>query len=145
MTAPTPLEEDTSFLLARASALAVHAANEALAPHDLRVRPYAVLALSAGAEPPTQRELADHLRLDPSQIVALVDELESRGLVRRSPHPSDRRTRVVGITEAGTELLSRAEPDVRDAEKRRTAGLSAEQRRQLTSLLRVIAFSVSSD
>lgn len=141
--APMPLEDDTSFLLARASALAVQAANEALAPHDLRVRPYSVLALSAQGSPPTQRELAEQLRLDPSQIVALVDELEGRGLVRRTPHASDRRTRVVGITDAGAALLERAQPDVRRAEERRTATLTASQRRELTAMLRMIAFPPS--
>ena len=96
------LTEDLGFLLARVSAEVTRATNAALAEAGLRVRQYSVLALASdtpgGA---TQRDLAQLLGLDPSQVVALVDELAAAGLVRRSAPAADRRTRVVTATEAG--------------------------------------------
>lgn len=134
------LTEDTSFLLARANALALAAGNEALAEHGLKVRSYAVLALAAEDTRPSQRELAEFLRLDPSQVVALVDELQRRGLVVREPDPADRRANVVVATEAGRTLHARAQLAARSAQGRLHAGLSAGQREQLAELLRLLAF-----
>ncbi|MBX3196488.1 MAG: winged helix-turn-helix transcriptional regulator [Microbacteriaceae bacterium] len=136
------LDDDPSFLLARANAVSVQAGNAALAAHGLRVRSYAVLALSAAADAPTQRELADHLRLDPSQVVALVDDLEARGLVTREPDPSDRRTRVVRITRAGRPALEAAERDLRAAESPLHDRLTPSQRAALPGILRALAFPV---
>src|SRR5688572_23016252 len=85
---------DLVFLLARANALTLAAANAALAEHGLKARSYSVLALAADGARPTQRELAEFLRLDPSQVVALVDGLEKRQLVERRTDPADRRANV---------------------------------------------------
>lgn len=75
------IEGDLGFLLARAGALMIKAGNEALAPLDLKVRACSVLsAVCDGPDGVTQRSLADDVGLDPSQIVALIDELEGRDL-----------------------------------------------------------------
>ena len=93
------LTEDLGFLLARVSAQVTRATNAALAEAGLRVRQYSVLALASDAPGGvTQRELAQLLGLDPSQVVALVDELAAAGLVSRSAPAADRRTRVVAAT-----------------------------------------------
>ena len=106
--APSELFEDLSFLLARANAFSLAAGNAALSEYGLRVRSYSVLALAAGTSRPSQRELAEMLRLDPSQVVALVDELQSRGLVVRQPDPADRRANVVVATDLGRAVHSDA-------------------------------------
>lgn len=134
------LTDDLSFLLARANALALAAGNTALAPHGLRARSYSVLALSAGDARPSQREIAEFLRLDPSQVVALVDDLQSRGLIDRQPDPSDRRANVVVASDAGRTLLDAAAESARQAEASVHAGLTAEDRELLISLLRRLAF-----
>jgi DNA-binding MarR family transcriptional regulator len=51
--------------------------------------------------PAMMRTLADELGLSPRNMTALVDSLESEGLVRRQPHPTDRRATVVELTELG--------------------------------------------
>jgi DNA-binding MarR family transcriptional regulator len=134
------LTEDASFLLARANALALAAGNEALAEHGLKVRSYAVLALAVEETRPSQRELAEFLRLDPSQVVSLVDDLQRRGLVAREPDPTDRRANVVVATEAGRALHERAREAAQSAQRRLHAALSAAQREQLAELLRLLAF-----
>lgn len=107
---------DTSFLLARANALSLLRINSTLAPWELKVRSYSVLALAAADARPTQRELSEFLQLDPSQIVALIDALERRGLVAREPDPSDRRANILVCTDAGRELYARAQAAVGLAE-----------------------------
>lgn len=134
------LTDDLSFLLARANAIALAAGNAALAAHGLKARSYSVLTLAAGQARPSQRELAEFLRLDPSQVVALVDDLQSRGLVERRPDPADRRANVVVATEAGRALAAAARESAQSAEERVHAQLSSEDRETLGVLLRALAF-----
>lgn len=130
---------DTAFLLARANARSMASANRALAEYELKVRSYSVLSLVADDARPTQRELSEFLRLDPSQIVALVDDLESRGLARREPDPNDRRANVVVATPAGRELHRRARAAVEAAEVDTFGTLAPDDLDRLTALLRSLA------
>jgi DNA-binding MarR family transcriptional regulator len=134
------LTDDLSFLLARANAIALAAGNAALSGHGLKARSYSVLSLAAGDARPSQRELAEFLRLDPSQVVSLVDDLQTRGLVERRPDPADRRANVVVATDAGRSLATAARESARAAEERVHAQLSSDDRQTLTGLLRALAF-----
>lgn len=137
---PSALSDDLSFLLARANAISLAAGNAALAAHGLKARSYSVLLLSAGEARPSQRELAEFLRLDPSQVVSLVDDLQARGLVERRPDPADRRANVVVATEAGRQVAADARETARRAEQQVHGQLTSDQRQTLTELLRVLAF-----
>lgn len=130
------LADDVGFLMSRGSALAVRAINVALEPVGLRVRQYSVLLAVAESGGLSQRDVATTLSLDPSQIVALVDELESRGLVERRPGVADRRARLVQPTRAGKKQIREAERRVRRAEEEYLGALDAEERETLASLLR---------
>lgn len=132
--------DDLSFLIARANALSIAAGNAALSDLGLKVRSYSVLALAAGSPPPSQREIAEFLRLDPSQVVALVDELQRAGLVTREPDPRDRRANVIRVTASGEELLVDARRALVRAERGLHAGLDAAERATLADLLRRTAF-----
>ncbi|MFH8252969.1 MarR family winged helix-turn-helix transcriptional regulator [Microbacterium sp. B2969] len=134
------LTDHLNFLLARANAIALAAGNAALAQHGLKVRSYSVLVLASGDARPSQRELAEFLQLDPSQVVSLVDGLESRGLVERTPDPSDRRANVVVATDAGRALAAVAGESAQAAEQRVHARLTSDERETLATLLRSLAF-----
>lgn len=138
--AASPLDDDLSFLLARANALSLAAGNAALVEFGLRVRSYSVLALAAGERRPSQRELAEFLRLDPSQVVALVDDLQHRGFVVREADPADRRANVVVATDAGEAVFAQARIAVRLAERELHAGLSEADHSRLAELLQQLAF-----
>ena len=131
---------DLNFLLARANALTLAAANAALGKHGLKARSYAVLALAADDARPTQRELAEFLRLDPSQVVALVDELERRALVERRTDPADRRANVLVATDAGRALFARARESAHAVELGLLAAVTPEDHKRLARLLRLLAF-----
>lgn len=134
------IDEDISFLLARASGVSTAAGNRALAALGLKVRAYAVLAMTVDGRP-SQRELARHLRLDPSQVVALVDDLERRGLVVRGQDPSDRRTNTVEATDDGLALFAQAAAVLDAADDGVHSVLDSSERDLLRSLLRKVAFA----
>jgi MarR family transcriptional regulator, organic hydroperoxide resistance regulator len=73
------------------------------------------LSLSQGklvrelAQPQSQRELARRLHYDPSNINALADSLEERGLVERRADASDRRFRLLALTPEGERLRTTLE------------------------------------
>lgn len=134
------LVNDVEFLMARARSLGSLQANIELRPFDLKVRSYSLLALACSDLGPSQRELADFLRLDPSQIVALVDQLQARNLVVREPDPRDRRSKIISATAAGRKLQAQAAEGVRVAQDRSLSGLSETEQELLRNLLQRVAF-----
>jgi DNA-binding MarR family transcriptional regulator len=56
----------------------------------------------------TGRELAADLSTDPPFVTVMVDDLEQRGLVARTPHPTDRRAKLITLTPAGRKAANKA-------------------------------------
>ena len=106
------------------------AVSEALGLSFARVRALRRLA----ARPHTLRELAAELLADPPYVTLIVDDLEERGLVQRTPHPQDRRAKLVQLTDAGRAAAARADA-ILDTPPDALVGLSAED---LAALLRVL-------
>lgn len=92
--------------------------DERLKPHGLSFARYEALVLLSfsqrGSLP--MRMMGERLQLHPTSITNIVDRLEADGLARRLPHPSDRRTTLVEMTEAGRDRLSGATAAVTDAD-----------------------------
>ncbi|GAA4617265.1 MarR family winged helix-turn-helix transcriptional regulator [Saccharopolyspora hordei] len=140
-TQPQPLADDIGFLLSRAGGMVLGAVNKALVPLGLKVRAYSVLVLACEhAAGVNQRTVATTLGLDPSQIVGLVDELEERGLVRRTPDPADRRNRLIAATEEGRRVQEEAQGLVDQAHRGYFEGLSPEAVDELRTALKRIVF-----
>jgi DNA-binding MarR family transcriptional regulator len=64
--------------------------------------------------PMSPGELAAHERVQPPSMTRVVVALEGMGLVTRTPHPTDRRQVIIGLTQAAEDLLS-AEARAREA------------------------------
>ena len=79
--------------------------SEALGLSFARVRALRRLA----AQPLTLRALAELLLADPPYVTLIVDDLEQRGLVQRTPHLEDRRSKLVQLTAAGRAAAARAD------------------------------------
>ena len=139
----TDLANEIEFMTARARSVGSSRANTMLAELDLRVRSYSVLSLACSGQNPSQRELAGFLSLDPSQIVALVDQLEDRGAVVREQDPRDRRSKVIVATPSGHALYRQAQAVIETAEDHSLRNLTPAEREQLRSLLRRIAFETA--
>lgn len=141
MSTERPFAEDLGFLLSRASGVVAKSVSEALAPLGLRVRSYSVLAfVCEQAEGVTQRRLAALMGLDPSQIVALVDDLEDRGLVSRGMDPNDRRNKLITATREGHRVRHAAQLRVDEEHVGYFDQIPQENLRDLREALRRIAF-----
>lgn len=138
--AATDLGAEPVFLMARAASMGSAEANRRLADLGLKVRHYSVLSLACSGAAPTQRELSQFLVLDPSQIVAIIDELERRGAVERQTDPRDRRSKVIVPTKDGDALYARAREAVVGATAASMAQLSAAEQGELRRLLQQVAF-----
>ena len=134
--AESSISNDMGFLLAKLHAAGSVLNNAALAEFGLKERSYSVLALACSDLGPTQRELADFLSLDPSQIVALIDELEQRGLVERKAGVSDRRQKLVAATPEGRKVHAAAQEAANAAEARQLGMLTTQEVASLRSILR---------
>jgi MarR family transcriptional regulator, lower aerobic nicotinate degradation pathway regulator len=77
------------------------------AEHDLSISQARLLGVLRDRTP-TMNELARLLGLDKSSISGLVDRAERRGLVARTPSAEDKRSVLVGLTDEGRSLVSRA-------------------------------------
>ncbi len=132
---PGPLASDAGFLLARAGGAAIRNLNRALAPHGLRSRHFTVLTAAAQDRGRSQRELGELLGVDPSAVVAIVDDLERLGLVRRRSHPVDRRTRLIEATRAGRDRLAELAGSARAVDDALLAALAPQERAVLLGLL----------
>ena len=74
-----------------------------------------------------------------STLTSLLDRLESRELIRREPHPSDRRSVLVRLTRRGRTLAEKVQKPVADLENRIRAEIAAEDLRGFHRVLRAIA------
>ena len=106
MTPTHRLRGRVAWLVGRASLHAQRLFQERFAGHELRKTHYGVLATLAELGPASQGPLADRLCLDRSDLVTVLDELEARGLVLRTPDATDRRRKIVQLTPAGETLLA---------------------------------------
>jgi DNA-binding MarR family transcriptional regulator len=112
------------------------AVDSALRPHGLTFARYEALVLltfsSRGSLP--MRVMGERLQLHPTSVTNIVDRLEADGMVKRIPHPTDRRTTLAQITEAGRERREAATEAVTGIDFG-LRGLTARQTEQLTDLL----------
>lgn len=127
-----------AFLL---SQVGIHAARqfaERLEEVDLQPPLFRVLNLVDAAEGRSQQAIGEAIQVPPSRMVALVDELEERGLVERRPNPADRRIRALFLTRKGRQKLARGREIASAHEEQLTVGMATADRESLTRLLQQI-------
>lgn len=93
----------------------------------------ALMKLSA-TEPTPMRNLAATMRCDNSYVTAVVDALEERGIARREAHPTDRRIKVIVLTDEGVTLWAQVQELV-GTPPSSFAALSKSETAQLRDLL----------
>jgi DNA-binding MarR family transcriptional regulator len=91
------------------------------------------LSCHGGAAKPA--ELRDMLHLPAQTITSVLDQLQAAGLVKRSPHPSDRRSTMAELTPAGRQAIDRLCPALIDIEEDCMSALSQAEQDQLIGLL----------
>lgn len=134
------LDERTAFLLAQLGSYSAQRFSERLAPLGMQPAQFGLLAHLTEAEGATQSELAAALGIHRNVMVALLDALESAGLVERRRHPGDRRANAVHLTDAALELLPRATAEADALEAELLGSLGDDERAALiASLQRVVS------
>jgi DNA-binding MarR family transcriptional regulator len=108
---------------------------KALAPLNLAPPQFGLLNVLQASEPMSQHELGKSLGIDPSTMVALIDELESRGFVERRRRPEDRRAHSVHLTDEGRAVLARGRRVAARMQEKLLARLDPAEREELTRLL----------
>ena len=102
---PTRTVADLSHLLSQASHVLTTQMAAAFAETEITPREYCVLFHAQDAER-TQIQLAKISDLDKTTMVVTVDELEKAGLAERRPSTTDRRARIIAVTEAGERAVA---------------------------------------
>lgn len=108
--------------------------------HGLSNAAAQTLAIIEGAgEPLAPSVIADRLMITTGSMTSLLDTLEKRGLVRRQPHPSDRRRLLVELTPEGQALVDAFLPELVAVQTELVAGLSEADRATAVHLVEQLA------
>jgi len=133
---PPGLRDWTGFLLYKCGWWLQHESEAVLKDLDLRDRHLLALTILNADETLSQQDLARHLSLDPTLVVALVDDLEDQGLCERARHPDDRRRHVIQLTAKGRRVYRDARALSAKVGDKIFAPLDRSERTQLTELLK---------
>jgi DNA-binding MarR family transcriptional regulator len=132
------------YLLARLGEASSRRFHKALEPEGLHPRHFGVMTMVAAHPGMSQQQLHEKTAIDTSSMVAVIDELEARGLAERRPDPEDRRARTIFLTELGEQTLTRVRGLAAGLQREFFGALTAEERRTLHALLRKLAGSTVS-
>lgn len=136
---PQALSGHVGYLLVRLGKHAQRVFSVEIGAFGLRP-PHADIVLTLGERGAlSQVEIASTLRIERAHLVALLDQLEALGLVRRSPDPADRRRHSVGLTEKGQETVGQLRAVAIQVEQTLLDGLSSDESSALRSVLRRLA------
>lgn len=117
--------ECSTFLVRHAWLSLRFAVAEELVRHDLSVAQFASLLMLDKKPGMTVADVARNVSTARQSANEMLTGLERAGLVERRPHPSDRRSQQVFLTDAGRARLAEALPTVQAVEARLSAGFSA--------------------
>jgi DNA-binding MarR family transcriptional regulator len=134
-----PEQTGFAFLLVQLGMEAARLFGKRLAPLGLEPRHVGMLARLAANEGKAQQVIGELIGLNPTQMVFLVDELETRGLVERRRNPADRRSYALYLTPAGKDMLARVQQVAQAHQASLGKSLSESEKEQLTDLLHRIA------
>ena len=101
----------------------------------MRFPHYAILGCLEEFGSASQKEVADRLRFDASDLVGFVDALEKAGFVVRKRDQRDRRRYALALTAAGRRALERRDREAERLNQELFAPLRPEEREQLRRLL----------
>ncbi|MFE0170958.1 MarR family winged helix-turn-helix transcriptional regulator [Streptomyces sp. NPDC059002] len=133
--APSTIRTLPSWLLGRAAARGRGLVAEALAREGLKMWHHVVLSAVADLGPVAQAELGRSVSLDPKDMVGVINDLQSEGLVERAPDPKDRRKNAITITDKGERLVARCAKAAAGANDALLAALSTAERERFLEML----------
>jgi DNA-binding MarR family transcriptional regulator len=132
----TDYADSLSFLLSQIGARSAQLFSARLEPLGIAPRAFAVLSNLALTAEQNQQQLADALGIHRNNMVALIDEMEAAGLVRRHRSAKDRRAFDVRPTARGRSVVARVSRLIGELDEELGRGLSGPERDTLVTLLK---------
>src|SRR6266550_4617316 len=134
-TAPGIAKRWPTLLMIKLGRITTHRFTEALEPFGIRPRHVAALIELRDRGELTQQSLCGQLHLDPTNLVAILNELEQRGYATRRRDPEDRRRHLVEVSKRGIAVIDKVSEVMDGVEDDLLDGLEPAQREQLEGLL----------
>lgn len=132
---PESLMQFTGFTMYKLAQHIFETTNQHLASNAIKGRSFCALHVLINDGPSTQQALCDGMWIDRATMVAVIDELENKGLVERQNDPSDRRVHRVSVTSQGRKFHFKVLKDFRKIDDANFASLSGSELSTLRSLL----------
>jgi len=110
-----------------------------LEAHGLSMWGYSVLVALDRSAIRTQAALAEAIGADKTRIIAILDELQDKGLIERMPDPEDRRARLLAITKDGRRVKEATQAAIQRGEERWLGRLSPSDRAAFLRILQELS------
>jgi DNA-binding MarR family transcriptional regulator len=133
--APGIAQQWPTLLMIKLGRITMHRFSEALEPFGIRPRHVAALIELRDRGELTQQSLCGQLHLDPTNLVAILNELEQRGYATRRRDPQDRRRHLVEISKTGLAVIDRVAKVMDGVEDELLDGFAPAEREQVATLL----------
>lgn len=134
-----PTRPDLAAMIVPLGRSLMAAEQPILAAHDLTMWGYVVLNRLRTEPVRTQAALAEAIGADKTRIITVLDGLQRRGLIARDPDPTDRRVRLVSLTDEGRRVRDAARDAIQRNEERVLRALPEHERRAFVRALRTLA------
>lgn len=134
-----PLGQRLGYALRRAQIAVFRDFFAAFAEFDIRPAQYSILTIIEANPGLKQTQVCDALGIKRTNFVAMVDELEARGLVRRDEAPGDRRSHALVLAPSGEALMPKLHATSERHEKRLVAALGASRHKDMLRALNALA------
>jgi DNA-binding MarR family transcriptional regulator len=133
--APGIAQQWPTLLLIKLGRITMHRFTEALEPFGIRPRHVAALIELRDRGELTQQSLCGQLHLDPTNLVAILNELEQRGYATRRRDPQDRRRHLVEVSKKGVAVIDKVSKVMDEVEADLLKDFEPAEREQLERLL----------
>src|SRR5215510_4673364 len=124
---PAVRKQNPAFLLSQVGAHAAEVFASLLVPLKLTPAHSGIIWMLGRSGGLSQRQLAAILKIHPSRLVAILDELEGRGLVERQAHAKDRRLYALHLTKKGEATFEELRRTAEEHRRAICAGLSEKE------------------
>ena len=126
-----------SILIKRTSLLYDKISNQLLTPYDLTSSQFKILMVlyTSPVESVRQADIETRFALSNPTVTGLIQKLEAKGLVQKMPHPEDKRSRFLVLTEAALAMEAEMRALGNQIEAQMAQGLSEAEYDQLAQLL----------
>lgn len=130
---PEPVEPRISYVIARLERAVRAQINERLKPHGLTTLQYTTLSILERGGELSNAQLARRAYMTPQSMYEVIEALEKKGLVGRTPHPNHRRVFPAALTAKGRKVLAACNTAIDELEEQMLADLTPHQARSLAN------------